>query len=84
MDAGNLNRLSAMNALRSCGYNPQRIGAARWHTVPSWQIVFEEKIKLAEQTDWQQKIILPSPGMYIVNVHTATKDFHSTVISIIE
>ncbi len=37
MNSGNLNCWSEMKALGSCGYNPQSIRAARWHTVPSWE-----------------------------------------------
>lgn len=35
MNVGTINRWSKMKVLRSCGYNPQRLRAARSQTVPS-------------------------------------------------
>lgn len=36
MNAVTINRWSKMKALKSCGYNPQSLRAARSQTVPSW------------------------------------------------
>ena len=48
------------------------------------QVVFDEKVELPKNNNWNRKIVLPAPGMYIVNLRTSNSDFHSTVISINE